>query len=145
MTIRASMVLFASWPLYTSQSGCSSRKMASSAGKGHSSWDSLRCCEVLQITILASRTPSMMLAGLPHDLRSSALGALGPMGDAVDGPSPSSCRAIAGSAPTGLAAAATPPAFAALMMLVIISLGLFQLVGLVQRLCFAWSLPKNEH
>ena len=37
-----------------------------------------------------------------------------------------------------------PQAFAALMMLVIISLGLFQLVGLVQRLLFTWSVPKNE-
>ncbi|TYP65510.1 NitT/TauT family transport system permease protein [Stutzerimonas stutzeri] len=30
------------------------------------------------------------------------------------------------------------------MMLVIISLALFQLVGLAQRLFFTWSLPKGE-
>jgi len=38
-----------------------------------------------------------------------------------------------------------PQAFAALAMLVLISLVLFQAVGLVQRLCFAWSLPKKSH
>lgn len=37
-----------------------------------------------------------------------------------------------------------PQAFAALMMLVLISLILFQLVGLAQRLLFAWSLPKKS-
>lgn len=37
-----------------------------------------------------------------------------------------------------------PQAFAALLMLVIISLVLFQLVGLLQRMLFAWSLPKAE-
>jgi NitT/TauT family transport system permease protein len=37
-----------------------------------------------------------------------------------------------------------PQAFAALAMLVLISLILFQLVGLAQRLLFPWSLPKKD-
>lgn len=37
-----------------------------------------------------------------------------------------------------------PQAFAALVVLVMISLVLFQLVGLAQRLLFAWSLPKKR-
>lgn len=37
-----------------------------------------------------------------------------------------------------------PQAFAALMMLVVISLVLFHLIGLLQKLCFPWSLPKAQ-
>jgi NitT/TauT family transport system permease protein len=35
-------------------------------------------------------------------------------------------------------------AFAALVVLVTISLAFFQLIGLVQRLLAPWSLPKSE-
>ncbi|MFG3454727.1 ABC transporter permease [Stutzerimonas stutzeri] len=35
-----------------------------------------------------------------------------------------------------------PQAFAALMLLVVISLALFHLIGLLQKLLFPWSLPK---
>lgn len=38
-----------------------------------------------------------------------------------------------------------PQAFAALMMLVVISLLLFHLIGLLQKVCFPWSLPKAGH
>ncbi|MFC3606231.1 ABC transporter permease [Stutzerimonas tarimensis] len=38
-----------------------------------------------------------------------------------------------------------PQAFAALLLLVVISLVLFHLVGLLQKLLFPWSLPKGEH
>lgn len=38
-----------------------------------------------------------------------------------------------------------PQAFAALMMLVVISLVLFHLIGLLQKVCFPWSLPKGGH
>lgn len=38
-----------------------------------------------------------------------------------------------------------PQAFAALMMLVVISLVLFHLIGLLQKVCFPWSLPKAQH
>jgi NitT/TauT family transport system permease protein len=38
-----------------------------------------------------------------------------------------------------------PQAFAALMMLVVISLVLFHLIGLLQKVCFPWSLPKAGH
>ncbi|GCA55087.1 bicarbonate transport system permease protein CmpB [Pseudomonas sp. SCT] len=38
-----------------------------------------------------------------------------------------------------------PQAFAALMMLVVISLLLFHLIGLLQKICFPWSLPKGGH
>ena len=38
-----------------------------------------------------------------------------------------------------------PQAFAALMMLVVISLLLFHLIGLRQKICFPWSLPKAGH
>ena len=37
-----------------------------------------------------------------------------------------------------------PQAFAALMMLVAISLLLFHLIGLIQKLFFPWSLPRGE-
>ncbi|SUD85434.1 ABC transporter permease [Stutzerimonas stutzeri] len=37
-----------------------------------------------------------------------------------------------------------PQAFAALMMLVVISLVLFHLIGLLQKVCFPWSLPKGQ-
>ncbi|MGK9065343.1 ABC transporter permease [Stutzerimonas chloritidismutans] len=37
-----------------------------------------------------------------------------------------------------------PQAFAALMMLVVISLMLFHLIGLLQKLLFPWSLPKGQ-
>ena len=38
-----------------------------------------------------------------------------------------------------------PQAFAALMMLVVISLVLFHLIGLLQKAFFPWSLPKDGH
>ncbi|ESR00464.1 ABC transporter permease [Stutzerimonas chloritidismutans AW-1] len=38
-----------------------------------------------------------------------------------------------------------PQAFAALMMLVVISLVLFHLIGLLQKAFFPWSLPKGGH
>ncbi|WP_242671916.1 ABC transporter permease [Stutzerimonas kirkiae] len=38
-----------------------------------------------------------------------------------------------------------PQAFAALLLLVVISLTLFHLVGLTQKLLFPWSLPKAQH
>lgn len=38
-----------------------------------------------------------------------------------------------------------PQAFAALMMLVVISLLLFHLIGLLQKVFFPWSLPKSGH
>lgn len=38
-----------------------------------------------------------------------------------------------------------PQAFAALMMLVVISLVLFHLIGLMQKAFFPWSLPKAQH
>jgi NitT/TauT family transport system permease protein len=38
-----------------------------------------------------------------------------------------------------------PQAFAALAFLSVISLALFQCIGLVQRLFFSWSLPKEKH
>lgn len=38
-----------------------------------------------------------------------------------------------------------PQAFAALMMLVVISLVLFHLIGLLQKVFFPWSLPKSGH
>lgn len=38
-----------------------------------------------------------------------------------------------------------PQAFAALLMLVVISLVLFHLIGLLQKVCFPWSLPKAGH
>ncbi|PKL97382.1 MAG: ABC transporter permease [Gammaproteobacteria bacterium HGW-Gammaproteobacteria-9] len=38
-----------------------------------------------------------------------------------------------------------PQSFAALMMLVVISLVLFHLIGLLQKVCFPWSLPKGGH
>lgn len=38
-----------------------------------------------------------------------------------------------------------PQAFAALMMLVVISLVLFHLIGLLQKVFFPWSLPKGGH
>lgn len=38
-----------------------------------------------------------------------------------------------------------PQAFAALLMLVVISLVLFHLIGLLQKVFFPWSLPKGGH